>query len=146
MKTRMLLATALACAFSIQAQAADDGRAYKEGPVTVVTFVKIKDGQFDNYMKWLDTTYKSENDAFMKAKVITGYKIYGNQARDPHDADLILSITYANMAAMDNLNEKTDAISETFEGDLAKQNQGFADRGSMREILGSQMVRELILK
>jgi hypothetical protein len=143
---RMLLAATLACAFCGPALAADDGRAYKEGPVTVVTFVKIKDGQFDNYMKWLDTTFKAENDAYMKAKVITGYKIYGNTARDPHDADLILSITYANMAAMDNLNEKTDAIAEKFEGDLAKQNQGFADRGSMREILGSQMVRELILK
>ena len=126
--------------------AADDGRAYKEGPVTVVTYVKIKDGQFDNYMKWLDTTFKTENDAFIKAKVITGYKIYSNQARDPHDADLILSVTYANMAAMDNLNEKTDAITEKFEGDLAKQNQGFADRGTMREIMGSKMIRELILK
>ena len=134
------------CAFSAQAMAADDGRAYKEGPVTVVTFIKIKDGQFDNYMKWLDTTFKPENEALMKGKVITGYKVYGNQARDPHDADLILSVTYANMAAMDNLNEKSDAITEKFEGSLDKQNQGFADRGSMRQILGSQMVRELILK
>jgi hypothetical protein len=143
---RMLLAAILTCVLSAPALAADDGRAYKEGPVTVVTFVKIKDGQFDNYMKWLDTTFKAENDAFMKAKLITGYKVYGSMARDPHDADLILSITYANMAAMDNLNEKTDAITEKFEGNLDKQNQGFADRGSMREILGSQMVRELILK
>jgi hypothetical protein len=146
MKAKLLLATSLACAFCAQAIAADDGRAYTEGPVTQVTYVKIKDGQFDNYMKWLDTTFKAENDAFMKAKVIVGYKVYANQARDPHDADLILSVTYANMAALDNLNEKTDAISEKFEGNLAKQNQGFADRGSMREILGGKLIRELILK
>jgi len=146
MKTRILLATAFACAFSTAAIAADNGRAYKEGPVTQVTYVKIKDGQFDNYMKWLDTTFKAENDAFMKANVIVGYKVYSNQARDAHDADLILSVTYANMAAMDNLNEKTDAISEKFEGNLDKQNQGFADRGSMREILGGKLIRELILK
>ena len=142
----MLLAAILTCALSAPAFAADDGRSYKEGQVTVVTFVKIKDGQFDNYMKWLDTTFKPENEALMKGKVITGYKVYGNQSRDPHDADLILSITYANMAALDNLNDKSDAIVEKFEGNLDKQNQGFADRGSMREILGSQMVRELILK
>jgi hypothetical protein len=146
MKSRLLLATALTCAFCAQAIAADDGRAYKEGPVTQITYVKIKDGQFDNYMKWLDTTFKAENEAFIKAKVILGYKIYSNQARDPHDADLILSITYANMAALDNLNEKTDAISEKFEGNLDKQNQGFADRGSMREILGGRLIRELTLK
>ena len=143
---RMLLAAILACVTVAPALAADDGRAYKEGPVTDITYIKIKPGQFDNYMKWLDTVFKPENEALMKAKVIVGYKVYGNQARDPHDADLILAITYANMAAMDNLNDKTDAITEKFEGDLAKQNQGFADRGSMREILGGRQIRELILK
>jgi hypothetical protein len=97
-------------------------------------------------MKWLDSVFKPENEALMKAKVIVGYKVYGVEARDPHDADLILAITYANMAAMDNLSEKTDAITEKFEGDLAKQNQGFADRGTMREILGGKLIRELTLK
>lgn len=145
MNTRLLLAATLACAFSAQVLA-EDARAYKEGPVTEVTYVKIKPGQFDNYMKWLDSSFKGENEALMKANIITGYKVYGNQARDAHDADLILSVTYANMAALDNLNERTDAINEKFEGNLDKQNQGFADRGSMREILGSKYIRELILK
>ena len=145
MKTKLLLAATLACAFSAQVLA-EDARAYKEGPVTEVTYVKIKPGQFDNYMKWLDTSFKGENEAFIKAKIITGYKVYGNQARDAHDADLILSVTYANMAALDNLNERSDAITEKFEGNLDKQNQGFQDRGSMREILGSKYIRELILK
>jgi len=145
MKSITLLAIALACAFSAQA-IADDARAYKEGPVTDVTYVKIKPGQFDTYMKWLDATFKPENEALMKAKIIVGYKVYANEARDPHDADLILSVTYANMAAMDNLNERTDAITEKFEGNLDKQNQAFADRGSMREILGSRLIRELVLK
>jgi len=145
MKTKILLAAALACGFSAQAMA-DNTRAYKEGPVTAVTYIKIKDGQFDNYMKWLDTTFKAENEALIKAKIILGYKVYTQDARDPHDADLILTITYPNMAALDNLNERTDAITEKFEGDLNKQNQGFADRGSMREILGGKLIREQILK
>ena len=145
MKTKLLLATILLCAFGTAA-GADEARSYKEGPVTEVTYVKIKDGQFDNYMKWLDTTFKPENEALIKGKIILGYKVYANQAREPHDADLILSITYANMAALDNLAERTDAIVEKFEGNLDKQNQGFSDRGSMRQILGSKYIRELILK
>ena len=145
MKTKILLAAALACAFSVQALA-DNARVYKEGPVTAVTYVKIKDGQFDNYMKWLDTTFKPENEALIKAKIILGYKVYTQDARDPHEADLILTITYPNMAALDNLNERSDAITEKFEGNLDKQNQGFADRGSMREILGNKLIREQILK
>lgn len=144
MKTHLLLA-ATAFAFCAQASA-DNARAYKEGPVTVVTYVKTKPGQFDNYMKWLDTTFKPENDEFVKAKVILGYKVYSQMSRDPHDPDVILTITYANMGALDNLDEKTDAISEKFEGNLDKQNKGFADRGSMREIIGDKIIREMILK
>jgi len=33
-------------------------RRYTEGPVLAVTSVKVLDGQFDNYMKFLDGTYK----------------------------------------------------------------------------------------
>ena len=144
MKTQLLLAAA-ALAFSALASA-DDTRAYKEGPVTQITYVKVKPGQFDNYMKWLDTNYKPLNEALMKAKVVVGYKVYEQDARDPHDADLILAVTYANMAALDNLDERTDPIVEKFQGSRDKQNQGFVERGSMREILGGKLVRELILR
>jgi len=145
MKASLLLVAACACLFSAQALA-DDARAYKEGPVTQVTYVKVKPGQFDNYMKWLDANYKPLNEALMKSKVIVGYKVYEQDARDPHDADLILSVTYSNMAALDNLDERTDPILEKFQGGRDKQNQGFVDRGSMREILGSKLIRELVLK
>jgi hypothetical protein len=145
MKASLLLAAACACLFSAQVLA-DDTRAYKEGPVTQITYVKVKPGQFDNYMKWLDTNYKPLNEALMKAKVVVGYKVYEQDARDPHDADLILAVTYANMAALDNLDDRTDPIVEKFQGSRDKQNQGFVERGSMREILGGKLVRELILK
>ncbi|MBS0566413.1 MAG: hypothetical protein JSS59_03225 [Proteobacteria bacterium] len=145
MKASLLLAAACACLFSAQALA-DDARAYKEGPVTQVTYVKVKPGQFDNYMKWLDANYKPLNEALMKAKVIVSFNVYGQDARDPHDADLLLTVTYANMAALDNLDERTDPILEKFQGGRDKQNQGFADRSSMREILGSKLIRELVLK
>ncbi|MEO5626750.1 MAG: hypothetical protein ABIQ70_12145 [Dokdonella sp.] len=145
MNMRMLIATSLLCVFSAQA-IADDARSYKEGPVTEVTYIKIKPGQFDNYMKWLDTNFKPEQEEFIKAKITLGYKVYAQQARDMHDPDLILSVTYANMAALDNLNARTDAISEKLEGTIDKQNQAFADRGSMREVVGSKYIREMILK
>ena len=139
-----LLAT-LVCALSSPA-GADEPRPYKEGPVSVISFIKIKPGQFDTYMKYLDTQYKPLMEEFTKNKVILGYRVYQGQAHNPHDADLILSVTYANMAALDNLNERTDAITEQLMGDRAKRNQKAADRESMREVLGSEYVRELILK
>ena len=125
---------------------ADEARAYKEGPVSVISFIKVKPGQFDNYMKYLDSQYRPLMEEFTKGKVILGYKIYQGQAHNPHDADLILSVTYANMAALDNLNERTDAITEQLLGDRAKRNQKAADRESMREVLGTETIRELVLK
>jgi hypothetical protein len=145
MYKKITFLAALVCAISIQARA-DEPRAYKEGPVSVVTFIKIKPGQFDNYMKYLDTTYKPLMEAFAKNKVILGFKVYQGQAHNPHDADVILSVTYANMAALDNLNDRTDSIVEGLVGDRAKRNQKAADREALREVLGSENIRELILK
>jgi hypothetical protein len=51
------LLAALTCALSTAA-GADEARAYKEGPVSIISFIKIKPGQFDNYMKYLDAQYK----------------------------------------------------------------------------------------
>jgi hypothetical protein len=50
------------------------------------------------------------------------------------------------MAAFDGLNDKYDAIAEKIEGSVEKSNQNDIDRGSLREVLGSQLVRELVLK
>jgi hypothetical protein len=142
---KAVLFAALVCACATQVQA-DQARAYKEGPVSVISFIKIKPGQFDNYMQYLDSQYKPLMEQFTKNKIILGYKIYEGRAHNPHDADLILSVTYANMAALDDLNERTDAITEQLLGDRSKRNQKAADRESMREVLGSELIRELILK
>jgi hypothetical protein len=145
MYKKIALLAALLCAIGPQVRA-DEARAYKEGPVSVISFIKIKPGQFDNYMKYLDATYKPLMEQFIKNKIILGYKVYQGQAHNPHDADVVLSVTYANMAALDNLNDRTDPILEGLVGDRAKRNQKAADREALREVLGSEYIRELILK
>ena len=50
------------------------------------------------------------------------------------------------MAAMDDLDAKTDPISEKIEGNLASQNKAYIERGKMRTVLGSQLIREAVLK
>lgn len=145
MYKKIALLAALLCAIGPQVRA-DEARAYKEGPVSVISFIKIKPGQFDNYMKYLDATYKPLMEQFIKNKIILGYKVYQGQAHNPRDADVVLSVTYANMAALDNLNDRTDPILEGLVGDRAKRNQKSADREALREVLGSEYIRELILK
>lgn len=141
--SKLLLAIALlGLATASQAQST---RVYKEGPVTEVSYIKIKDGRFDDYMKFLDTTYKSLMEANKKAGLITGYAVYAATARTPQEPDLILTITYANMAALDR-SEESEALAVQTLGSMDSQNKAAIERGVMREVLGSQIIRELILK
>ena len=147
MKTKAmgLLVAALLSVISAAAFA-DDERSYTEGSVVDVSAVKIKPGQFDAYMKWLDTTYKQVMEEEKKAGIIVDYAVYEGSPRTPHDADLYLVTVYKNMAALDGLDEKTEPMMKKVWANRDQANKAAADRESMREILGDELIRELKLK
>ncbi len=124
---------------------ADDGKVYKEGPVVEVSYIRTRPGHFDDYMKFLSTTYRTLMEANKKAGLILDYGIYGASPRSPQDPDLLLTITYPNMAALDRIDE-FDAVSEKTVGSMAAQNKAAVDREAMREVLGSELLRKLVLK
>jgi hypothetical protein len=124
---------------------AQESRPYKDGPVTHASFIRTKPGQFDNYMKYLSGSYRANAEAGVKAGLIVSYKIFTLSPRTPQDPDVILTITYPNYAALDKSDE-FDALATRIYGSFATQDKAFADRGAMREVLGSQFMRELILK
>ena len=124
---------------------AQEPRLYKEGPVTALSYIKIKPGRFDEYMGWLAGPYRQLMEANKKAGLISGYAIYSVQARSPSEPDLVLSVVYPNMAALDR-SEESDAVASKLMGSNATQNKAFADRGAMREVLGGELMRELVLK
>jgi L-rhamnose mutarotase len=135
----------LALCFGMGTATAEEAKTYTEGQVTELSYVKIKPGKFEDYMKYLDTTYKAVMDANKKAGLITGYSVYSAQARSPQEPDIILAVVYANMAALDKADE-TEAVAAKVMGSTAVQSKAAVDRESMREVLGSELVRELVLK
>jgi hypothetical protein len=139
-----LCCVALGFAFASGAFA-QEPKVYTDGHVSDVTFIKIKPGQFDNYMKWLDGPWKALMEAQKKAGLVTSYAVFSSEARNPQDADVILVVSFPNMAALDRTNE-ADAIAAKVMGSNAQQNQQMVERGSMREVLGSQLMREMVLK
>jgi len=54
-KSLATLAGVLLVSF-MAAASAQDAKPYKEGPVTQLSYIKIKPGRFDDYMKWLATS------------------------------------------------------------------------------------------
>jgi hypothetical protein len=102
---------------------------------------------FDNYMKYLATTYKSLMEEYKKQGIIVDYKVYqANETHSRTEPDLILVVTYKNMAALDGLPEKTDPSAVKVFGTRQKQAEAAISRESMRESLGDQFIRELVLK
>jgi hypothetical protein len=127
------------------ATAAD--RPYTDGPVSIVTSVKIEPGMDDAYMSWLQSNWKKSVEAQKAAGIILGYAVYGTQARSPDEPDLYLVVTYKNMAAFDGLEDRVEPIMEkTFGATQQQMTQAGIERGKMRTILGSEMIRELVLK
>jgi hypothetical protein len=125
---------------------ADDERSYTEGTVTTIGFVRTKYGMFDEYMKYLDGPYKKLMEEQKKAGVILDYGVYQAFPRNLHEADIILTTTYKNWAALDGLRDKVDPmLAKTF-GSMDAASKGAVDREKVREILGGETIRELKLK
>jgi hypothetical protein len=121
-------------------------RPYTDGPVSDVTFIRTKPGMFDEYMKWVSTTLKATLEEGKKAGFLVGYKIFSVEPRNPGDPDIIISMTYPNMAALDGLDDKMDAVAEKVEGSVAQSNANAIDREKLRTVLGSELIQEMVLK
>jgi hypothetical protein len=141
----MVRAAAASLALTGGAVFADD-HAYTEGPVINVSSIRTEYGKFDEYMKYLDTTWKAEQEAAKKAGYIISYQVVTVEPRTENDADIYLVLTYKNWAALDGATAKGDAIAKQVEGTLAASNQGAVDRGKIRRILGSFTGQQLDLK
>ena len=126
------------------AQAAD--RPYTEGVVSEISSIRTEPGKFDDYMAWLAGPYKQMMEAQKAAGLIVDYAVYATSPRSPSDPDLYLVTVYKNMAALDDFAAKSDPIAEKLQGSLAEQNKAYIERGKMRTVLGSQLVREAVLK
>jgi len=121
-------------------------RAYREGPIVVMSYIKTKPGMFDRYMEYLNGPYKSQLEAEKAAGIVQDYAILTSDARTPADHDVILAVTYKNWGALDNLQDRTDSIANRVLQNTSKQrDQQFVDRGAMREVLGNRTYQRLIL-
>ena len=146
MKKPILLLLAAILTISTSVTRAQEDHAYTQGPVVIVTFVRTEPGMFDEYLRYLDATYKRLLDEYKRQGIVTDYAIFQATPRDPNDADVILTVTYKNMAAFDELQARTDPALKQVFGSLPKAASASIDREKMRKQLGSQMVRQLILK
>jgi hypothetical protein len=97
-------------------------------------------------MAFLAGPYKQLMEAQKKAGVITGWAIYQSDNRDEDDWNVALTTNHENMAALDNLRDRADPITNEVYGSLDKSNEAMAKRSAMRDIVGNRLLRQLTVK
>jgi hypothetical protein len=78
--------------------------------------------------------------------LILSYDVGTSPAANKEDWDIVLLEEYKNMAALDGLEEKLREVAEKVAGSSEKQEERAKERGKIREVLGSKLVRQLKLK
>lgn len=146
MKTRIACLVLLCLSlFAIPAFAQE--RAWSEGPVTNVSAIRTVDGQFENYMDYLQKNWKAVMEEQKKAGFVLEYHVFGVQPRSPEDPDLYLVVTYPNMAALDGMEAKMAPILKKVTNQNFKEaEEASGKRTVMRTLVGEELLRELVLK
>src|ERR1700733_742539 len=143
-KTIILSICLAASSLSLNARAQDE-RAYTDGPVTEVDYIHVEYGHFEEYIAWLNSTWKPTMEATKKAGLIIDYQVFQATPKTPDQPNIYLWITYKNMAALDK-DVELEAVAKNVIGSTEVQNKARVGRNDYRKVLGIELIRELILK
>src|SRR5271169_1745064 len=109
-------------------------RPFHDGPVWDITFIKAKPGLGLNYMNWLATEWKTEQEALKKAGLILNYMVVETESHNPNDFDLMLMIQYKDLATMEANQDKAEAVAnKALNSNDQKMIAGYQERASWRE-------------
>ena len=144
-KTIILSLCLAASLLSLNARAQDE-RAYTEGPVTDVNYVRVEYGRFEEYVDWLNSTWKPTMEATKKAGLIIDYKVFKLTPKLPDQPNIILWITYKSAAAALDKGVELEAVDKKVICSTECQNKARVARSEYRKVLGTEYIRELILK
>ena len=143
-KTIILSICLAASSLSLNARAQDE-RQYTEGPVTEEDYIQVEYGHFEEYIDWLNSTWKPTMEATKKAGIIIDYKVFSSTPPSPDHPDIILWITYKNMAALDRGVEEEEVAKKVI-CSTECQNKARVGRNEYRKVLRRGYIRELNLK
>src|SRR5271168_5299476 len=97
-KTITLSVCLAASVLSLNARAQDE-RQYTDGPVTEVAYIHVEYGHFEEYIDWLNSTWKPTMEATKKAGLIIDYRVFRLTPKSPDQPNIYLMITFKNAAA-----------------------------------------------
>ena len=119
---------------------------YKSGSVWEASRIDVLPGQFQNYMDYLATTWKKNQEMAKAEGIVLDYHVLSvNNARQG-EPDLVLIVEYKDYYTNAQQEAFSKKINAMMAMDERKQATANGERGKMRELMGSTEYQELILK
>ncbi len=125
---------------------AQDVRRYTDGPVTELDYIQVEYGHFEEYVDWLNSTWKPTMEAMKKTGLIIDYKVVRATPKTPDQPNIILMITFKDGAAALDKGVELEEVAKKVIGSTEAQNKARVGRNQYRKVLGIEYVRELVLK
>ena len=144
-RTIILSMCLTASSLSLNARAQDE-RQYTDGPVTEIDYIHVEYGHFEEYIDWVNSTWKPTMEAMKKAGLIIDYKIFSATPKSPDQPNIYLWITFKNAAAALDKGVELEAVAKKVICSTECQNKARVARSEYRKVLGTELIRELILK
>jgi hypothetical protein len=120
---------------------AEDIRSYTEGPVTEVDSIEVRYGHAEEYIDWLNSTWKPTMEAMKKAGLIIDYKVFRLTPKSPGQPNFYLWITFKNGAAAFDKGAELEDVAKKVIGSTEFQNNARVARTEYRTALGVEYIR-----
>lgn len=133
-------------------QAATPGRAFDDGPVWRITYLRTKPGKGADHMRWLREYRRRILDGQKAEGLILDYKYFGKPTSDgPNDWDLAEAVLYKNYGDHLDFSEeragKARAVGMKVFGSDENRLKVWAElRDASREVVSSHVMREMTLR
>jgi len=119
---------------------------YVPGTVWAFSYIKTEPGQSENYLDWLDSTWKKLQEMAKKEGYVVSYHVLQQTNPRENEPDLILAVEYKDFLT----NAQRLAYQKKMEALLAedahKSDAKSGERKSLRKLAGEIELQELNLK
>src|SRR5450755_446276 len=137
-KTIILSMCLAASSLSLNARAEDE-RQYTDGPVTEVDYIRVEYGHLEEYIDWLNSTWKPTMESMKKAGLIIDYKVFRLTPKSPDQPNIYLWITFKDAAAALDNGAELEAVARKAIGSTEVQNKARVGRNEYRKVLGTEL-------
>lgn len=119
---------------------------YRPGTVWEASRINVLPGQFENYMDYLATTWKKNQEMAKAEGILLEYHVLATNNARQGEPDLILIVEYKDYQTTAQQEAFSKKVNAALAQDRRKADAAGGERTKMRELMGSTEYQELILK